>query len=59
VDDRQRAREVGDEDDRRLQRGDEDWLAALVVGGDLRAELGDPRLDLLLREVDLADPGVG
>jgi hypothetical protein len=59
VDDRQHAREIGDKDDRRLQRGNEDRLAALVVGGDLGAELGDPRLDLLLREVDLADLRVG
>jgi hypothetical protein len=55
VDDRQGAREVGDEDERRLQRGDEDWLEAVVVSGDLRSELPDPGLDLLPREVDLAD----
>jgi hypothetical protein len=59
VNDGQRAREVGDEDDRRLQRGDEDRLAAFVIAGDLRAELGNPGLDLLVREVDLADPGIG
>jgi hypothetical protein len=55
VDDRQRARQVGDEDERRLQRGDEDRLEAVVVSGDLRSELPDPGLDLLSREVDLAD----
>jgi hypothetical protein len=58
VDDRQRPGEVGDEDDRGLQRRDEDRLAALVVGGDLGAELGDPALNLLSGEVDLADPGI-
>jgi hypothetical protein len=55
VDDRQRARKVGDEDERRLQRGDEDRLEAVVVRGDLGAELIDARLELLPREVDLAD----
>ena len=47
VRDRYRAAEVGDEDDARLQRGDEDRDAALVVGDDLRAQLVDPRFDLL------------
>jgi hypothetical protein len=55
VDDRQRAGEVGDEDERGLQRGDEDRLEAVVVGGDLRAELFDAGLELLGGEVDLAD----
>jgi hypothetical protein len=59
VDDRQRAREIGDEDDCGLERGDEDRLEAVVVDGNLRAELLDPSLDLLPREVDLADPLVG
>jgi hypothetical protein len=59
VHDRQRAREIGDEDDRRRQRGDEDRLEAVVVDGNLRAKLLDPSLDLLPREVDLADPLVG
>jgi hypothetical protein len=59
VDDRQRSREIGDEDDRGLQRGDEDRLEALVVGGDLCTELRDPSRDLLPREVDLPDPLVG
>jgi hypothetical protein len=59
VDDGQGAREVSDEDDRRLQRGDEDRLATFVVGGDLRPELGDPGPDLLVREIDLADPRIG
>jgi hypothetical protein len=59
VHDRQRTREIGDEDDRRRQRGDKDRLEAVVVDGNLRAELLDPRLDLLTGEVDLADPRVG
>jgi hypothetical protein len=58
VDDRQRPGEIGDKDDRGLQRGDQDRLATLVVGGDLGAELLDPALDLLPREVDLPDPRV-
>jgi hypothetical protein len=37
--DLERPREVGQEEDARLQRGDEDRLAALVVAGDLGAEL--------------------
>ena len=53
--DRNRAREVGEEEDARLQRGDEDGLAPRVVAGDLRAELGDARLDLLRREIDLTE----
>jgi hypothetical protein len=58
VQDRDRAREVGEEDEARLQRRDEERFAALVVGGDLGAELGDPDCDLLGREVDLSDPVV-
>jgi hypothetical protein len=56
VDDRQRPGKIGDEDDCGLQRRDEDRLEPYVVGGDLRAELLDAGLDLLTREVDLADP---
>jgi hypothetical protein len=59
VDDRQRPRQVGDEDDARLQQADEQRLAAGVVPGDLRAELPDPNRDLACREVDLADALVG
>jgi hypothetical protein len=59
VQDRHGAREIGDEDERRLERGDEDRLEILVVAGDLGAELLDPRGDLLPREVDLADPRIG
>jgi hypothetical protein len=53
---RQRPRQVGDEDEARLQRPDEQGLAAGVVGGDLGAELADAGGELLGREVDLADP---
>jgi hypothetical protein len=53
-----RAREVGDEEQRALQRGDEHEVEPGVVGRDLGAELGDARLDLLAREVRLADAEV-
>ena len=49
------AREVGEEDRARLQRPDEQRLAARVGGGELRAELGDAAPDLLARQVDLPD----
>jgi hypothetical protein len=55
VGDPQRTREVGDEDDARLQRCDEQRLTPVVVPLDLAAELGDARLQLLAREVDLAE----
>jgi hypothetical protein len=55
VDDRQSPREVGDEDDGRFQRRDQDRLEAFVIGSDLRAQLLDAGLDLLPCEVDLAD----
>jgi hypothetical protein len=58
VQDRDRARQVCEEDEARLQRGDQERLTALVVGGDLGAELGDAYGDLLGREVDLADARV-
>jgi hypothetical protein len=54
-----RAREVCQEEDARLQRGDEDRLAPLVVAGDLGAELRDARLDLAGREVDLTERLLG
>jgi hypothetical protein len=53
--DPQRTREVGDEDEARLQRCDEQRLTPVVVPPDLAAELGDARLQLLAREVDLAE----
>jgi hypothetical protein len=49
------AREVGEEDDARLQQRDEQQAPALVVTGDVGAELADARLDLLPREEDVAD----
>jgi hypothetical protein len=49
------ARQVGDEDDARLQRRDQERLAALVVTGDLAAEFDDALAQLLTAEVDLAD----
>jgi hypothetical protein len=55
VDDRQRPREVGDEDQRGLQRGDEDRLEPVVVDRDLGAQLLDPLVDLVGGEVDVAD----
>jgi hypothetical protein len=59
VEDRQRAREVGQEDDTGLQRRDEQRLSAGVVLGDRCAELADANTDLLGGEVDLADPRIG
>jgi hypothetical protein len=55
VGDPERTREVGDEDAARLQRCDEQRLTPVVVPLDLAAELGDARLQLLAREVDLAE----
>jgi hypothetical protein len=55
VRDRDRSRQVGDEDEARLQRRDEQRLAAVVVADDLAPELADARRQLLAREVDLAD----
>jgi hypothetical protein len=49
------AGEIGDEEQRALQRRDEDRLEAVVVGRDLGAELRDPCLDLLGGEVRVAD----
>jgi hypothetical protein len=52
------AREVGEKDEARLEQRDQQQLAALVLAGDLGAELADPRSQLLRREEDVADPGV-
>ena len=41
------AREIRDEEERALERRDEDRVEPLVIRRDLGAELGDPRLDLL------------
>jgi hypothetical protein len=58
VGDLDRAREVGEEDERALENGDEDGLAAGVIARDLRPQLDDPCLDLVTREIDLSDPRV-
>jgi hypothetical protein len=58
VRDRDRAREVGEEDEARLQQGDEQQLALGVVARDLRAELVDACPQLLGGEEDLAETGV-
>jgi hypothetical protein len=55
VDEWDRAREVGDEEQRSFQRRDEQEVEAVVIGGDLGAQFADARLDLLGGEVGLAD----
>jgi hypothetical protein len=59
VQDWDRAREVGEEDEARLQQRDEQQLAIRVVSGDLRAQLVDAAPQLLGGEEDVADEGVG
>jgi len=49
----------GDEDEARLQQADEQRLPALVIFGDLPAELAYTGGDLVGAEIDLADPRVG
>jgi hypothetical protein len=56
--DRDRPREIGQEDEARLQQRDEQQVAAGVVAGDVRPELADASLELRGREKDLADAGV-
>jgi hypothetical protein len=56
--DRDRAREVGEEDEARFQQRDQEQVAALVVPRDLGAELADARLQLVRRQEDVADPAV-
>jgi hypothetical protein len=51
----QRAGEVGEEDRARLERRDEERLAAGVGVGELRSELGDAAADLVAGQVDLPD----
>jgi hypothetical protein len=58
VQDRQCAREIRDEDERRLERADEDRFAPGVVARDLGAELADARRQLVRGEIDLADPRI-
>jgi hypothetical protein len=55
---RHRAGQVGEKDEARLERADEERLAALVVTRDLGSELADARRDGVGREVDLADARV-
>jgi hypothetical protein len=56
--DRKRAGKVGEEEDARLQRRDQQRLPLVVVGDDLARELGYALTKLRTREVDLADRGV-
>ena len=58
VRDRQRAREVGDEDEARLERRDEERISTLVLERELVSELAYASLDFLAREVDVADPKI-
>jgi hypothetical protein len=58
VRDRDRPREVGEEDEARLQRGDEQRLLAGVIARDLPGELRDACVKLLCGEVALADAGI-
>jgi hypothetical protein len=58
VHDRDRTREIGEEDEARLQRSDEDRLEAGVVAADLGAELPNAGSELLGGEVDLSDPRI-
>jgi len=56
--DRDRAREVGEEDEARLQQRDQQQVAILVVARDLRAQLLDAAAQLVGAEEDLADARV-
>jgi hypothetical protein len=58
VRDRNRAGEVGEEDEARLQQRDQQEVALGVVVGDLRPELVDTTAQLLRPQEDLADVGV-
>jgi hypothetical protein len=53
--DRDRAREVGEEDEARLQQRDQQQVAALVVARDVGAQLLDAAAQLVRTEEDLAD----
>jgi hypothetical protein len=55
---RDRAGEIGEEDEARLQQRQEQQLALGVVPCDLRAQLLDASPQLLGGEEDLADAGV-
>ena len=56
---RDRAGEIGEEDEARLQQRQEQQLALGVVACDLSAQLLDASPQLLGGEEDLADAGVG
>ena len=58
MEDRQRARQVGEEDDAGLERRDEQRLEPVVFACQLCPDLPDARADLGSAEVDLADPAV-
>jgi hypothetical protein len=53
--DADRARQVSEEDDARLERPDEERLTVGVVAGELLPEAGDAGAQLLGRQVDLGD----
>jgi hypothetical protein len=55
VRDRQGTREVGQEDGARLQRRDEQRLAACIRIGEVCAELGDAATNLRTGQVDIPD----
>jgi hypothetical protein len=55
VRDRDRAREVGEEDEARLQQRDEEEVAVRVILRDLCAELTNARAELIGAEEDVAD----
>jgi hypothetical protein len=56
--DRERARQIGEEDDARLERRDEQRLEPGVFACQLRPDLPNARPDLGSAEIDLADPAV-
>ena len=59
VEDAERARQVGDERDAGLERADEQRLPAVVVAGQLGAQLPDAGVELETGEEDLPDAFVG
>jgi hypothetical protein len=58
VQDPDRARQVGEEDEARLQQADQEQLALCIVRGDLLPDLRDPAAQVLRVEEYLADAGV-
>ena len=53
--DRERAREVGQEDGARLERRDEQRLASCIRVGEILTELGDAAADLRTGQIDVPD----